>query len=55
MEVITGDIRQALQLQLDKNRDMKRFFWYRMERDEGGTIPRHVKLSDIDLHDYHSV
>jgi hypothetical protein len=35
---LTGDIRQAfLQLQLDeKNRELTRFFWYRVTRDDEG-------------------
>jgi hypothetical protein len=35
---ITGDIRQAfLQLQLEEDRDLTRFFWYRVTRDDEGT------------------
>ena len=34
---IVGEIQQAfLQLQLDEDRDLTRFFWYRVTRNDGG-------------------
>jgi hypothetical protein len=34
---IVGDIQQAfLQLQLEENRDLTRFFWFRVTREDGG-------------------
>jgi len=47
---IVGDIHQAfLQLQLDENdRDLTRFFWYRVTRDdEGGYNIKHNRGSDL--------